>query len=81
MTPAIRGDADLDHVTSQRELEHVVREYAGRLATALVRVTGDFATAEDLVQDAVLVTSLAPRRPAHLNRAGCFVVYTDQDAI
>ncbi|TMM19005.1 MAG: sigma-70 family RNA polymerase sigma factor [Actinobacteria bacterium] len=54
MTPAIRGDADLDHVTSQRELEHVVREYAGRLATALVRVTGDFATAEDLVQDAVL---------------------------
>jgi RNA polymerase sigma-70 factor (ECF subfamily) len=32
----------------------VVRDHAGRLAAALVRVTGDFATAEDLVQDAVL---------------------------
>ena len=36
------------------ELAGVVREHAGRLATALMRVTGDFATAEDLVQDAVL---------------------------
>jgi RNA polymerase sigma factor (sigma-70 family) len=32
----------------------VVRDHAGRLAAALVRVTGDFGTAEDLVQDAVL---------------------------
>jgi RNA polymerase sigma factor (sigma-70 family) len=31
-----------------------VRDHAGRLAAALVRVTGDFATAEDLVQDAVI---------------------------
>jgi RNA polymerase sigma factor (sigma-70 family) len=32
----------------------VVRDHAGRLAAALVRLTGDFAAAEDLVQDAVL---------------------------
>src|SRR5262249_28864292 len=31
-----------------------VRDHAGRLATALMHVTDDFATAEDLVQDAVL---------------------------
>jgi RNA polymerase sigma factor (sigma-70 family) len=36
------------------ELAAAVREHAGRLAAALVRLTGDFATAEDLVQDAVL---------------------------
>ncbi|GEC03494.1 RNA polymerase sigma-70 factor, ECF subfamily protein [Streptomyces spinoverrucosus] len=36
------------------QLARVVREHAGRLAAALVHVTGDFATAEDLVQDAVL---------------------------
>jgi RNA polymerase sigma factor (sigma-70 family) len=36
------------------QLASVVREHAGRLAAALMRVTGDFATAEDLVQDAVL---------------------------
>jgi RNA polymerase sigma factor (sigma-70 family) len=36
------------------ELARVVRDHAGRLAAALVRVTGDFATAEDLVQDAVM---------------------------
>jgi RNA polymerase sigma-70 factor (ECF subfamily) len=35
-------------------LAHVVREHAGRLAASLVPVTGDFGTAEDLVQDAVL---------------------------
>ena len=35
----------------------MVREHAGRLAVALMAVTGDFATAEDLVQDAV-VTAL-----------------------
>jgi RNA polymerase sigma factor (sigma-70 family) len=36
------------------ELASVVRQHAGQLAAALMRVTGDFATAEDLVQDAVL---------------------------
>jgi len=35
-------------------IAQIVREQAGRLAAALVRVTGDFAEAEDLVQDAVL---------------------------
>src|SRR5437879_6414095 len=33
----------------------MVRDHAGRLAAVLVRVTGDFDTAEDLVQDAVLM--------------------------
>jgi RNA polymerase sigma factor (sigma-70 family) len=36
------------------ELGRVVREHAGQLAAALVPLIGDFATAEDLVQDAVL---------------------------
>ncbi|GLI02724.1 RNA polymerase sigma factor [Phytohabitans aurantiacus] len=40
--------------TSHTELARVVREHAGRLATALMHLTGDFAAAEDLVQDAVL---------------------------
>jgi RNA polymerase sigma factor (sigma-70 family) len=35
------------------ELARVVREHAGRLAASLVHLLGDFATAEDLVQDAV----------------------------
>jgi RNA polymerase sigma-70 factor (ECF subfamily) len=43
--------------TSNAELASVVREHAGGLAVALMAVTGDFATAEDLVQDAV-VTAL-----------------------
>jgi RNA polymerase sigma factor (sigma-70 family) len=38
---------------SHGELARVVRDHAGRLAAALVQLTGDFATAEDLVQDAV----------------------------
>jgi RNA polymerase sigma factor (sigma-70 family) len=42
---------------SHAELARVVREHAGQLAVALLHVTGDFATAEDLVQDAV-VTAL-----------------------
>jgi RNA polymerase sigma factor (sigma-70 family) len=55
--------------TSRRELTRIVREHAGRLAAALVRVTGDFATAEDLVQDAVVAalqrwpTEGVPERP------------------
>jgi RNA polymerase sigma factor (sigma-70 family) len=36
------------------QLASVVRQHAAQLAAALMRVTGDFATAEDLVQDAVL---------------------------
>ena len=39
---------------SHDQLARVVRQHAGQLADALMRVTGDFATAEDLVQDAVL---------------------------
>ncbi|MGN9909190.1 RNA polymerase sigma factor [Phytohabitans sp. LJ34] len=37
----------------EAELARVVRDHAGRLAAALVGLTGDFAAAEDLVQDAV----------------------------
>jgi RNA polymerase sigma factor (sigma-70 family) len=39
---------------SHAQLARVVRQHAGQLADSLVRVTGDFATAEDLVQDAVV---------------------------
>jgi RNA polymerase sigma factor (sigma-70 family) len=42
-------------VSSQDELARVVRDHAGRLAGALVSLLGDFAAAEDLVQDAVEV--------------------------
>ncbi|MDG4786640.1 sigma factor-like helix-turn-helix DNA-binding protein [Micromonospora sp. WMMD1102] len=35
------------------ELARVVRAHAGQLAASLVHLTGDFSTAEDLVQDAV----------------------------
>lgn len=35
------------------ELARVVREHTGRLAASLVRVLGDFAAAEDVLQDAV----------------------------
>ncbi len=41
-------------VTPHDQLASVVRQHAGQLAAALMRVTGDFAAAEDLVQDAVL---------------------------
>jgi RNA polymerase sigma-70 factor (ECF subfamily) len=37
------------------ELARVVRDHAGRLAGALVSLLGDFAAAEDLVQDAIEV--------------------------
>jgi RNA polymerase sigma factor (sigma-70 family) len=36
------------------QLARVVREHASQLAAALIHLTGDFAVAEDLVQDAVL---------------------------
>jgi RNA polymerase sigma-70 factor (ECF subfamily) len=39
---------------SRDQLADVVRQHAGQLAAGLMRVTGDFDTAEDLVQDAVL---------------------------
>jgi RNA polymerase sigma factor (sigma-70 family) len=39
---------------SYAELARVVREHAGSLAGSLVHLIGDFATAEDLLQDAVL---------------------------
>jgi RNA polymerase sigma factor (sigma-70 family) len=38
---------------SHDELARVVRDHAGRLAAALIPLVGDFAAAEDLVQDAV----------------------------
>jgi RNA polymerase sigma factor (sigma-70 family) len=46
----MRAGTDASHA----ELARVVRQHAGQLAASLVRVTGDFATAEDLVQDAVV---------------------------
>jgi RNA polymerase sigma factor (sigma-70 family) len=39
---------------SRLTLTSIVREHAARLATALVRITGDFSAAEDLVQEAVI---------------------------
>ena len=54
---------------SHAELARVVREHAGRLAVSLVHLIGDFATAEDLVQDAVVAalqrwpTEGIPQRP------------------
>jgi RNA polymerase sigma factor (sigma-70 family) len=39
---------------SHAQLARVVREHTGQLAASLMQVTGDFATAEDLVQDAVV---------------------------
>lgn len=54
MTFSTGGQGEVNRSASDRELEHIVREHAGRLAMALMRVTGDFAMAEDLVQDAVL---------------------------
>ena len=38
---------------SYAELARVVRDHAGRLAASLIHLVGDFATAEDLVADAV----------------------------
>ncbi|MDF5757428.1 DUF6596 domain-containing protein [Spongiactinospora sp. TRM90649] len=48
--------SDADHRSepvSREVLARVVREHAGRLAASLVSLLGDFAAAEDLVQDAV----------------------------
>jgi RNA polymerase sigma factor (sigma-70 family) len=46
----MRAGTDASHA----QLARVVRQHAGQLAASLLRVTGDFATAEDLVQDAVV---------------------------
>ena len=53
MSHADRPTAGAGSGASHAELARVVREHAGRLAVALMRVTDDFGTAEDLVQDAV----------------------------
>ncbi|WP_327091261.1 sigma-70 family RNA polymerase sigma factor [Nonomuraea sp. NBC_01738] len=42
-----------DEADSGRVLARVVREHASRLAASLISLLGDFAAAEDLVQDAV----------------------------
>jgi RNA polymerase sigma factor (sigma-70 family) len=42
-----------DDAEVKAALAGVVREHAGRVAAALMRMTGDFAAAEDLVQDAL----------------------------
>jgi RNA polymerase sigma factor (sigma-70 family) len=63
--PASGNGTGASHV----ELARVVREHAGRLAVSLMRVTGDFGTAEDLVQDAIVTalrrwpTEGIPERP------------------
>ena len=54
MTDRPPSSVNPTEATSHGELARVVREHAGRLAVSLMRVTGDFATAEDLVQDAVV---------------------------
>jgi RNA polymerase sigma factor (sigma-70 family) len=51
--PANRLRADVSDDVGDR-LSRVLREHTGRLVASLIRVTGDFASAEDLVQDAVL---------------------------
>jgi len=54
---------------SRDQLARVVRQHAGQLAASLMHETGDFAAAEDMVQDAVLAALQhwpeegIPRRP------------------
>ena len=69
MSSAAYPLSPVDEPASHAELARVVREHTSGLATALMRVTGDFAAAEDLVQDAVLAalqrwpTDGIPARP------------------
>jgi RNA polymerase sigma-70 factor (ECF subfamily) len=69
MTSTIQGRATVDRTAADRELEQIVREHAGRLASGLMRITRDFAMAEDLVGDAILAalqrwpTEGVPDRP------------------
>src|SRR5258708_26209363 len=46
---------DVAVTATQQALASVFREEAGRLAASLVRVLGDFAAAEEVVQDSLLV--------------------------
>src|SRR5258708_16749695 len=48
------GD-DVAVAATEQALASVFREEAGRLAASLVRVLGDFAAAEEVVQDSLLV--------------------------
>src|SRR5438067_4473175 len=50
-----RPSAEPHIASSHAGLARSVRDCAGRLVAALARVTGDFDTAEDLVQDAVMM--------------------------
>jgi RNA polymerase sigma-70 factor (ECF subfamily) len=67
VTVVSHGEASPE--ATRQELARIVREQAPRLATALMRVTADFATAEDLVQDAIVTalkrwpTDGVPERP------------------
>jgi RNA polymerase sigma-70 factor (ECF subfamily) len=69
MNPAVEPPGQYSAGASHAELARVVREHAGRLAVSLMQVTGDFGTAEDLVQDAVVTalrrwpTEGIPERP------------------
>ena len=45
---------DTSRAIADEALSRIVRDEAGRLTAALVRLLGDFALAEDLVQDAVM---------------------------
>ncbi|MGH3241273.1 MAG: sigma factor, partial [Spirillospora sp.] len=56
MTDPPHDQARTEQATTEQvraELARVVREHTGRLTACLVRVLGDFAAAEDVVQDAV----------------------------
>ena len=50
----LQSRSQSERIVPERELARVVRQHAPRLAGTLVRITGDFATAEDLVQEAIL---------------------------
>jgi RNA polymerase sigma factor (sigma-70 family) len=50
----IQSQSESEPIVPDRELARVVRQHAARLAATLVRITGDFATAEDLVQEAIV---------------------------
>jgi RNA polymerase sigma factor (sigma-70 family) len=69
MSPAAEPAGGNGTGASHAELARVVREHAGRLAVSLMHITGDFGTAEDLVQDAVVTalqrwpTEGIPERP------------------
>ena len=69
MTPTSERAGGNGAGASHAELTRIVREHAGRLAVSLMHLTGDFSTAEDLVQDAVITalrrwpTEGIPERP------------------